>query len=724
MEGSAVLSRSVAAGVRRRPVRAPFVQRYWAFLSYSHQDEKVAGWLHRALETFRVPKALVGRRAERFLVPARLTPIFRDRSELAAADDLSEEIEQALECSRHLIVLCSPAAAKSHWVDEEIRTFRRLRPDGEVLAVIVAGEPWASRLTDRGAEECFPLALREQLDENGQPTGEAAEPIAVDLRPGRDGRARGLLKIVAGMLDLRLDELVQREEVHRHRRMVGISAASIAGMLAATGLAVSAVQARDEARHQRREAEGLIGFMLGDLRDRLEPIGKLEALDVVGVRALEYYEKQDKRALPDEGLAQRARALTMMGDIAQRQADLDGALRRYREAGATTLELLRRHPDDARRLYDHSQNLFYIGSIAWQRGRIAEAASAWREYKRMTERMIALEPANREYLMEGIYADHNLGVLLLQAQERYAEARRLFAGTLTPLDRLIALEPNNLDYQKQQLESLAYLADALASEGRLREAVATRERMIGLATQAMAAFPNDMEFRLKRLAGEPALARLYLSTGQLVAASLHADTGLQLAEQLLATDPSNSQWSERAARAYFTAAEVQLAREQAADAAGTAQTGCAVVDRLVAQDSTVVNWSETLRRQCLLARARIALRNRSPDSALAQADEVVANVQASRQESLRGQADLARARLFAGDALAGLDREQEAAAAWRTALQSWPAATATSPDDLALRSVLLRRVGQTAEAQRITAHLGGLGYRHPLYAKFMQQPAG
>jgi tetratricopeptide (TPR) repeat protein len=503
--------------------------------------------------------------------------------------------------------------------------------------------------------------------------------------------------------------------------MVGISAASITGMLAATGLAVSAVQARDEARHQRRQAEGLIGFMLGDLRDRLEPIGKLEALDVVGVRALEYYEQQDKRALPDEGLAQRARALTMMGDIAQRQADLDGALRRYREAGATTLELLRRHPDDARRLYDHSQNLFYIGSIAWQRGRIAEAASAWREYKRMTERMIALEPANREYLMEGIYADHNLGVLLLQAQERYAEASRLFAGTLLPLERLIALEPQNRDYQKQRLESLAYFADAHAGAGRLREAVRTRERMIGLAERAMAAFPDDMEFRLKRLAGEPALARLQLATGQVEPASVHALTGVKIAQELLATDPTNAQWSERAARAYFVAAEVQLSREQLAAAAVSAQAGCAIVDRLIARDSTVVSWSESLRRQCLLARARLALAGGTPGDALAQADEAAANVETARHNTLRGQADLARAQLVAGDALRTLSREQEAVLAWRTALHNWPAEAATSPDDLALRSLLLSRVGRTGEAQHIAARLGGFGYRHPLYAKLMQQ---
>jgi hypothetical protein len=138
----------------------------------------------------------------------------------------------------------------------------------------------------------------------------------------------------------------------------------------------------------------------------------------------------------------------------------------------------------------------------------------------------------------------------------------------------------------------------------------------------------------------------------------------------------------------------------------------------------VVNWSETLRRQCLLSRARIALRNGSPQDALAQADEAVANAEAARQSSLRSQADLARARLFAGDALFMLARKQEASAAWRSALQNWSADATLSPDDLALRSVLLGRIGRIAEAGQISARLGSLGYRHPLYAKFMQQPAG
>ena len=78
----------------------------------------------------------------------------------------------------------------------------------------------------------------------------------------------GLLKIAAGMIGVGLDDLAQREAQRRHRRLYAITAASVAGMLFTSGLAYTAIDARDEARDQRREAEGLIGFMLGDLRQQ------------------------------------------------------------------------------------------------------------------------------------------------------------------------------------------------------------------------------------------------------------------------------------------------------------------------------------------------------------------------------------------------------------------------------------------------------------------------
>ncbi len=170
--------------------------RYTAFLSYSHKDAAAAQRLHRRLETYRLPRRLVGSIAAWGPVPSRLWPIFRDREELPAATDLSETVRQALAQSGSLVVLCSPHAANSLWVAEEIATFRRLHPDRPVLAAILDGDP----------PDCFPGLLR-SVDADGT----SHEPLATDLRREGDGGRLGLLKLVAGITGIGLDELVQRD---------------------------------------------------------------------------------------------------------------------------------------------------------------------------------------------------------------------------------------------------------------------------------------------------------------------------------------------------------------------------------------------------------------------------------------------------------------------------------------------------------------------------------
>ena len=104
--------------------------KYWAFISYSHQDKTWGDWLHKALETYRVPARLVGRESRDGKVPKRLFPIFRDREELPTSSDLGSNINEALKASRYLIVICSPKSAVSRWVNEEVKAYKALSRKG------------------------------------------------------------------------------------------------------------------------------------------------------------------------------------------------------------------------------------------------------------------------------------------------------------------------------------------------------------------------------------------------------------------------------------------------------------------------------------------------------------------------------------------------------------------------------------------------------------------
>jgi tetratricopeptide (TPR) repeat protein len=223
--------------------------KYRAFISYSHVDEAWARWLHGALETYRLPRHLVGRETEFGPVPERLAPVFRDREELASATSLGETLTRALQQSATQIVICSPAAAKSRWVNEEILTYKRLGRERRIFCLIIGGEPGDPQ------QECFPNALSFTMGADGELTRERCELIAADVRPGKDGKLDAKLKLVAGMLGVGLDELRQRE-AHRQRvRTTIIVGCSLAGMAITSSLALAAWFARNEAERQRVRAE-------------------------------------------------------------------------------------------------------------------------------------------------------------------------------------------------------------------------------------------------------------------------------------------------------------------------------------------------------------------------------------------------------------------------------------------------------------------------------------
>jgi hypothetical protein len=201
--------------------------KYWAFISYSHQDESWASWLHKELERHRLPRGIAGMDFRGEVVPKYLKPVFRDRDELAGASDLGGKLRYALEQSRTLIVICSQKSARSKWVEEEVRYFKSLGRADRVLCLIVYGEPYSG---DEVAE-CFPKAIRFQVGADGQVCDVPAEPLAADVRPGKDGRQNALYKLIAGVLDIGFDRLKRREARRRKIRFLQMSTAVMSGTI-------------------------------------------------------------------------------------------------------------------------------------------------------------------------------------------------------------------------------------------------------------------------------------------------------------------------------------------------------------------------------------------------------------------------------------------------------------------------------------------------------------
>ena len=685
--------------------------RYKAFISYSWADATWGNWLQKAIETYRAPSALVGKEGALGPVPARLHPLFKDREEEAAGASIGAAVETALAASEFLIVVCSPNSAKSKWVDREVAWFKTHRDPAKVLALIVDGEP------DGGERECFPRALTHRVLPDLSITDQAEDaPLAADARDSGDGKRKARLKIAAALLGVGLDELVRRDDRRRALRVRLVVGGSLALALAMSALALAA--ARDEADFQRAESDGLVEFMLTDLREKLEPVGRLDALDVVGQRALKYYAGQKASKLDADALGRRARALHLVGQVRNIRGDSAGGLEAFRQAAATTGEQLARDPDNPQRIFDHAQSAYWVGYTAYERGEIKEAEAQFRDYKRLADQLVAIDPKNPEWQLEVSYAESNLGTLLFNAG-RYAEAELSFAKALQIAQAIAAKDPDNVSKQIDLGQATSWLAYTMERQERIEPALALYQREIAIYEEVLAKDPGNMTARSSGGAAWSGIGKLETMRGAGTAALTAFQAAVDISMSLRNTEPGNSLWQQFEVKRRYELGTAAVLFGNNQEGWRQLRSARGLLVELVKKDPTNAIWNIELNAQLSELEARLlAADHRYPD-AWKRAND--ANGLLSRRAGMVDpilQTVSASALLLRGDMQARLGKSGEARQEWTAADLAISGEDDKLPSSqLTVRFIAAKRLGNTARANALRLLLDRRGWRHPVYLR-------
>ncbi|MEV8508736.1 hypothetical protein AB0368_28450 [Actinoplanes sp. NPDC051475] len=235
---------------------------YHAFISYSHaQDSAIAAALQREVRRFGVPFYLHRPAFPPTPPGTRRRPlrVFRDATDLAAVPGLSDEIRYALSTSRWLILMASPAAARSLWVQEEVAIWLTRDPRAERVLIALTDGNLAvdGKHIDAAATDAVPPALLAALRET---------PRWVDLRPLRPAAPAGERRLRIGDLVADFAAPIQAvdkdslvgEHIRQRRRTLRTAVGALATVtvlaVVASVLAVVAYLARAEAVRQRDTA--------------------------------------------------------------------------------------------------------------------------------------------------------------------------------------------------------------------------------------------------------------------------------------------------------------------------------------------------------------------------------------------------------------------------------------------------------------------------------------
>ncbi len=501
------------------------------------------------------------------------------------------------------------------------------------------------------------------------------------------------------------------------RRLRRLAVAALLALAALGGLKYTLDLRRERAiaDDRRAQAEGLIGFMLGDLRSKLEPVGRLEILDDVGDRAMAYFAAVPETELSDDELLSRSRALAQIGDVRIAQGDLEAAVAPLQESLALARSLADRHPE-GERLFELSQSHFWVGYVHWRRRDLEAALRHFRSYLELAERLTELDPENLDWRLELAAAHSNIGSVLQERGDLDGALERFLACLAIEQD-LVALDPDNRQWQRAVASSHNTVGVVLKSLGRLEDAATHHRAELATRRALVEHQPRDARARHRLAVSHNHVGNVLEARGDLAAAldSFRAAGGLL--EDLVAQDPDNATWRRDLAMNHPRIGLLLAAQGDPTAALAHHRQGVELLAKLVARDPS----DSSRRRDLAEARTHLAAglaATTDLDGATREATEaldLVAGLPAGGFENRQA----LRVRSLAWSVLARV-REQRrdpagASAAWQQALAAIEPVARDSSDGELIEpwAAALLGLGRLEQARPVVARLEAMGYRAP-----------
>jgi serine/threonine-protein kinase len=508
----------------------------------------------------------------------------------------------------------------------------------------------------------------------------------------------------------------------RRVRRLAIAAAIAAIVLATAKYTIDlsrersvAVAARQEADRRRGQAEKLIGFMLGNLRPKLEQVGRLDLLEDVGREATSYFDTVPAGTMSGEELYRRSQTIYQIGQVRQATGKLADAIAAYRESLAVAEQVAERNPDKNDWLLGVSMAHFYLGDALRMQGDLDGAMREFSAYRDIARQLVAKEPGSDQFQMELAYGHGNVAAVL-EARSDLDGARRELELAQQIKEDLARRKPDD----RQRLDSVATghnrLGLVLNNIGESRAALEHFLRDAAIRKGLVERYPQDYSLRRQQSVALNFVSRAYLEQGDLEVATRYARDAADVAAYYAAVDPRNLDWQRDVGRTRATYADCLQWQGDLKRAAALYASSLAILRPIARGQAGNVARQRDLASTAISA-GWLSLRqgDAAAATALAEESEQALAAQVSKGADKISARIVAESRLLAAEGFLRRGQPDRALGLREAALTLVPTSVAGSIEKRTLAAAARAQLAlnRTEEARLIVDRLTRLNYRHP-----------
>lgn len=479
----------------------------------------------------------------------------------------------------------------------ELATLHTLYPAVEITELLqekLTADPRPARAVEQQIPRELETVLQKALARRPEERYSSAREFADDLRAFAEHRP------IQARPPSAFDYL--RLFYQRQRRLVYLSAIClllIVGVVSASFLLVTgershalqerdvAQRERDNAKLERDRAENLARFIFDDVYHRLEPIGKLELLEHVTERNIDYYKVRD---LSDPAtLARYAEAIRRLGRVQQRQGKVDIARATYVRAREMLENQRAQGPRNDDVLAVLALTYGDLAGVEFNQNRLTEALTLIERALKIQRPLADMNPNRREWQHALLQSTRQLGV----AMERKGDVREaldVFNRAVELAAAALVVDSHDRIALREMAMNRINVGESLSTLGHTGAALTQFGQALEQLDTLFTADPLDTSVRRQKATSHDSIARLLLGQGELDGALVAFELAKGIRIELCQLDPNRAGWQRDLAASHSNVARVHEHLDDSASALSAYNKGLDILQALAKRDPSNIRW--------------------------------------------------------------------------------------------------------------------------------------